>query len=127
MKLNFLVYTSALKSKVGTILGVGTLDALVHLGKEMNQVGIQGDLYDLPNGSRNPGMASPFSLNNGFALNVDEINLLKIPELKKDQKLHEHLLELISNSNEICYNSPRINYNLVRTVSPIRPSASHAR
>ena len=118
MKLNLLVATSQLSSRSGKLLGTGTMAALADLAKEMETCGIAGDIYDLPNGSRNPDKASPFSLNSGFAQNTDELILFQIPELLQNESLLTHVKRLAAIYRENYRKNRTVSYMLKRTVMP---------
>ncbi len=118
MKLNLLVSTSQINSKEGKLLGTGTINGLGHLAEIMVANGIHGDIYDLPNGSRNPTIASPFSLNNGFALTTDELNLFEIPELKFDPDFRNHLEHLHNTNQQLYHGNRTVSYTLKRTLVP---------
>ncbi|MCP4754807.1 MAG: 4-alpha-glucanotransferase [Proteobacteria bacterium] len=118
MKLNLLVAVSQLNSLPGKSLGTGTMDALRHLAELMVECGIHGHIYDLPNGSRNPDTASPFSLNNGFALNTDELNVDNIPELHDNPELSGHIGQISSTHDRFFENKRTVSYALKRTLMP---------
>ncbi len=118
MKLNLLVSTSQINSKEGKLLGTGTVNGLGHLAEIMVANGIHGDIYDLPNGSRNPTIASPFSLNNGFALTTDELNLFEIPELEFDPGFRRHLEDLHNTNQQLYRDNRTVSYTLKRTIIP---------
>ncbi|OGH03210.1 MAG: hypothetical protein A2600_08365 [Candidatus Lambdaproteobacteria bacterium RIFOXYD1_FULL_56_27] len=118
MKFNLLVGTSQINSLRAKSFGSCSADGLRHLGELLAKAGIQGDILDLPNGSRNPGMASPFSINSGFALNPDELNLNQIPELNPSNPVFEPLKALSRNYNQ-CFRGQRsLSYQLKRTLWP---------
>lgn len=118
MKLNLLVASSQLNSESGNILGTGTSEGMSHLARLMSECGINGDIYDLPNGSQNPGTASPFSLNNGFALKTDEIVFHKIPDLHDDSLLTKHIERISESYNRFFKQKRTVNYTLKRSVMP---------
>lgn len=117
MKFNLLVSTSQLNSLEGNIFGTGTVDSVLKLATAMEQSGIKGDIYDLPNGSRDRYTASPFSLNNGFALTTDELNLMKIPELFQEQKFYMQVKELFDIYQTQFKESRKVDYTMKRTIS----------
>ncbi len=118
MRLNLLVATSQINSQEGKSLGTGTVDCLRILADIMTECGIKGDIYDLPNGSHHPEIASPFSLNNGFALNTDELNFRRIPELTYSPDILKHI-ETISASHHRFFKTNRtVSYTLKRTLMP---------
>jgi len=116
MKLSLLVSTAQLDSQDGRSLGTGTIEGLKSLAECMVECGIEGDIYDLPNGSRNPDTASPFSLNNGFALNTDELNLTKIPEMHDHPDLLNHIQKLSVQHKKLFKNSRQVSYSLRRSL-----------
>ncbi len=118
MKFNLLVATSQLSSKSGKLLGTGTLSAITDLARQMVDCGIQGDIYDLPNGSRDPDEASPFSLNNGFAQNIDELNIFDIPELAHNPSLRRQVEKLTQNYQKNFGRDRTVSYILKRTLMP---------
>lgn len=118
MKFSFLVSTAQLKSKKGTLLGIGTNDALLHLAELMHECGMEGNIYDLPIGSKIPDMASPFSLSSGFALTTDLLNLLKIPELKQSPSQYAEVKKMVQRYETTFGYSERVNYSLVRSIAP---------
>ncbi|MCP4295340.1 MAG: 4-alpha-glucanotransferase [Proteobacteria bacterium] len=118
MKLSFLVSTSQLNSQQGKILGTGTVEGVRHLAQLMKELNIEGNIYDLPNGSKNPGMASPFSINSGFALNAQELNLFKIPELMQTPALLQYAEKTQNNYLHSIQNSRSVSYTLKSTLLP---------
>ncbi|MDH5559275.1 MAG: 4-alpha-glucanotransferase [Deltaproteobacteria bacterium] len=116
MKLNLLVATSQLNSVKGRSLGTGTIAGLHHLSDLMVELGIRGDIYDLPNGSRSSDTASPFSLNSGFALNPDELDLFLIPELNLNKSLFRFLTEIELSYKEKFSSNRRVSYTLKRSL-----------
>lgn len=118
MPLNLLIATSQLNSKHGKILGSGTLKSLEEFADILNGLSIKCDIYDLPNGSRNPDKASPFSLNNGFAQNTDELNIFEIPEVVQNPSLLKHLVEINNNYLKQYQNNRTISYVLKRSIYP---------
>ena len=118
VKLNLLVATSQLNSESGNILGTGTSAGLSHLANVMLECGIRGDIYDLPNGSQDPGTASPFSLNSGFALKTDEVDFRKIPDLRDDPQLMHHVEEISKSYDKSFKCNRTVNYTLKRSVMP---------
>lgn len=118
MKFNLLVATSQLASRSGKLLGTGTARALLDLAKEMKTCGMEGDIYDLPNGSRSPDKASPFSLNSGFAQNTDELDILQIPELHRNFPLLRHVKRLTELYRRNFHGDRTVSYTLKRTVMP---------
>ncbi len=118
MKLNFLVATSQVNSEEGRSFGTGNVNGLRQLAEIMNECRIKGDLYILPFGSRNANIASPFSLNNGFALTTDEIDLFGIPELKEDPGLKSSLHEIHSANHQFFQQNRTVSYTLKRTLVP---------
>lgn len=118
MKLSLLAATSQINSRTARLLGTGTIKGVLQLADIMKQCGIDGDIYDLPNGSRNAGIASPFSLNNGFALTSDELDLFAIPELASNPGLKSHLQRLQQSYEDIFKNNRTVSYTLKRTVLP---------
>ncbi|MBU3917012.1 4-alpha-glucanotransferase [bacterium] len=117
MKFSILVATSQLDSQYGRSLGTGTMEGLRSLAETMVECGIHGDIYDLPNGSRNPDTASPFSLNNGFALNTDELNLVRIPELRENPELLRHVKKLSELHDKKFKVNRTVSYTLKRTLT----------
>lgn len=117
MKFNILISTSQLNSLDGNVFGAGSVDGVRHLATVMEKCGIEGDIYDLPNGSRNSYTASPFSLNNGFALTIDELNLMKIPELFQNQKFYIQVKELFDIYHARFKHSRKVDYTMKRTMS----------
>lgn len=99
-------------------MGVGSVDGLQHLAELMVSCGIEGDIYDLPFGTRNSSVASPFSITNGFALTSDQLNLMKIPELEEDESFFAHVKNLHSNYRNSFQNSRTVSYTLKRTLTP---------
>ncbi len=118
MKLNLLVATSQLNSKVGNILGTGTSEGLASLARIMAECGINGDIYDLPNGIQNPDTASPFSLSNGFALKTDELAFHHIPELQNDPQLMGHIQKISDTHHRFFRDKRTVNYALKRSIMP---------
>lgn len=118
MKFNLLISTSQLNSLSGNSLGTGTIEGLRGLAEIMAECGIDGDIYDLPNGSHNPTIASPFSLNNGFALNLDEINVLKIPEVSDHPNLMNHLQKISHTYDRFFRNRRTVSYTMKRSLTP---------
>lgn len=118
MKLNLLVATSQLNSKVGTVLGTGTSEGLSSLADLMSTCGIVGDIYDLPNGVQRSEIASPFSLINGFALKTDELSISQIPELREDHTLQNHINKIEETHNRFFRNKRSVNYALKRSLMP---------
>ncbi len=117
MKFSLLVATSQLDSQNGRSLGTGTIESLRSLAETMIECGIRGDIYDLPNGSRNADTASPFSLNNGFALNTDELSLIKIPELRDDPDLFAQVQKLSRLHDQKFKRNRTVSYTLKRTLT----------
>ncbi|MBU2514903.1 4-alpha-glucanotransferase [bacterium] len=118
MKLNFLVATSQVNSEEGRSFGTGNVRGLRHLAEIMNECKIRGDLYVLPFGSRNADIASPFSLNNGFALTADEINFFDIPELRENPQLKANLEEIHTANSQFFQQNRTVSYTLKRTLVP---------
>ena len=118
MKFNLLISTSQLNSNQGVFLGTGTNRGILHLAQVMRQLRIKGDIYSLPGGSRSPGMASPFSINSGFALNIQELDLLQIPELKSDPQLLSSVSSLQKSYRDCSQNSRIVSYTLKSTLLP---------
>jgi len=118
MKFNLLISTSQLNSLSGNSLGTGTIEGLRNLAEIMTECGIEGDIYDLPNGSHDPAIASPFSLNNGFALNLDELNLLKIPEIFDHPELMRHLQKISQTYDRFFRNRRTVSYTMKRSLTP---------
>ena len=118
MQLNFLIATSQLNSKNGKILGSGTLKSLEELADILHRIGLKTDIYDLPNGSRNPDKASPFSLNSGFAQNSDELNIFEIPEVIQSPPLKRHLVKINDHYLRQYQHNRTISYVLKRSIYP---------
>lgn len=117
MKFNVLISTSQLNSLNGNVFGTGSVDGVRNLADAMNKCGIDGDIYDLPNGSRDAYTASPFSLNNGFALTTDELNLMKIPELFQEQKFYNQVKELFEIYHGRFRKNRKVDYTMKRTMA----------
>lgn len=118
MKLNILVATSQLNTRIGNVLGTGTSEGLACLAGFMEECGIRGDIYDLPNGVQHPVTASPFSLTNGFALKTDELAFNRIPELREDARLSRHISRIAENHQRYFSDKRRVNYALKRSIMP---------
>jgi 4-alpha-glucanotransferase len=118
LRFSLLAATSQLNSSRGNQLGTGTIDSLLHLGEMMSAVGIVGDIYDLPSGSQDPSIASPFSLNNGFALKTDELNWQRIPELTDDPGFLDQLSQISDTYDRHFRDKRTVNYVLKRTLMP---------
>ena len=84
----------------------------------MNDLGIRGDIYDLPNGIRDPQIASPFSLTSGFALNPDELEVMKIPELHQNPSFKSHVEKINQSYQQQFSGSREVSYTLKRTLLP---------
>lgn len=118
MKFNLLVSISQINSLKGKSFGSSSVQAMRHLGQLMGQIGFEGDLLDLPNGSRSAGMASPFSINSGFALNADELDLNAIEELGPDLSAHPHLVAIAKHYSTHFKNNRGVSYQLKRSLLP---------
>lgn len=116
MKFNILASTSQINSRNGKCLGIGSVNGLAELGRRMKGCGIAGDIYDLPNGSRNPGIASPFSLTSGFALTTDELNFFDIEELKADKTLLKHVSSIQDTYCNLFGEGRTVSYTLKRSL-----------
>ena len=118
MKLSFLAATSQINSVTGRSLGTGTIESLRNLAELMSNLGIHGNIYDLPNGSRSPNMASPFSLSNGFALNTDELCIQKIPEFHNNKSLKKSVQKFELTYKTFFTQNRTVSYTLKRTIMP---------
>jgi len=118
MKFNLLVATSQINSEVGRQLGIGSTEGLRHLAEIIVACGFEGDIYDLPNGARDPNKASPFSLNSGFALTTDELNVFNIPELSLDRDFLSEIKQLNSIHQQYYAKNRTVSYTLKRTLLP---------
>ncbi|OGG97147.1 MAG: hypothetical protein A2527_10800 [Candidatus Lambdaproteobacteria bacterium RIFOXYD2_FULL_50_16] len=94
MKFNLLVGASQINSARARSFGTTSLDGLRHLGEIVGRLGLNCDLYDLPSGAKSPGMASPFSLKSGFALDPLQLDLNRIPEITPALPIFDHLTEI---------------------------------
>ncbi|MDT8448185.1 MAG: 4-alpha-glucanotransferase [bacterium] len=118
MKFNLLVGISQINSRRGKSFGTGNVQAMRHLADLMSQLGFEGDLIDLPNGSRNPGMASPFSINSGFALNADELDLNAVDELGPELEIHGHLAQINAHYSQHFRDNRALSFQLKRSLMP---------
>ena len=118
MKFSLLVGTSQINSSKGKSFGTCSSSGLRHLAEIMSQVGLSGDLIDLPNSSRSPGMASPFSIESGFALNPDELDFALIPELNPSNPAMLPLSRLNQTFRSAFGEQRSLSYQLKRTLLP---------
>ena len=112
MKFSILINSAQTRSQIPTPLGTGGNASLLALARIMAELGVQGDIYDLPCNARNLAQASPFSIHSGFALNPLELDLSQIPEIQANAALQAHLTRL-QDINEAQFNQqPQANYQL---------------
>ncbi|MDX2471053.1 MAG: 4-alpha-glucanotransferase [SAR324 cluster bacterium] len=117
MKFSLLVSTASLKSEKNDFSS-GSSSVLLELGELMNKAGLDGNIFELPIQAREITQLSPFSIQNGFALNPLDLDISLIPELQgareKTTSIEKFNLikELSSLHKGLFSGVKRINYEL---------------
>ena len=94
MKFSFLVHSSQIQSQKHNQLGCSNMMVLDQLAKSMKDLGIQGQIFNLPIHARAVEQASPFSIQSAFALNPLDLDLFAIAEVKSQAELVQDLTQL---------------------------------
>lgn len=118
MKFNLLGSTTQINSRTGKQFGTGTIKGLEQLASFMVECGIDGDIYDLPNLSRNSRIASPFSINSGFAFTTDDLDFFAVPEVDRHPSLKSHLLSIYETNQRVFGDTRVVSYTLKRSIAP---------